>query len=791
MAAMVLLHMPMSQAAVPQHELDFDIPAGYLGATLIEIGRRSGVIVSFRPELVAARSTGPIQGRFSLREVLERALLDTDLSVDIKTDGTVTVQPSSPPETATDESATLPAVQVHASVDAPPETGLMAVAASTATRTETALSSLPQAVSIVTRDALDLLNVQTSTEALLHVPGVTGQIGDVSLGMNPSLLIRGFPALHLVSGMTTIRAEWPLDSETLERIEVLKGPSGVIGGDFGGRGGTINLIRKQAGPGHRDTAALALSSRDNGTLRSSFDLGAPLAPETHWRLVGHGSRSGHTEGGYDAQHSRGLLGTVSHRGRELQATLTVQGDRRRDVPAPSSRILRTPDTNDAVGVGGEVLGVSSGDRTLSTAGDIELDLSWSFAPKWRTLLKVRRETVRLDVRRHVYWPYDPSRSVIMNLQRASGRFSGLQTGVTGDVATGPVKHQLLLAVDVERSRSLWDDGYASWNVDSTFEPGQTRLSGTPDAGDLVAMKPLAASRVSRRGLLLQDQLALGDWRARLAVQQSRMSERVVVFGSEDTWYTWPTALNWDVGLAYQLNPFASVYGGWQSAVASDYWAAGSRERSDGSVAPLPRMRQVQAGMKFDLLDDRLALTLEAFRLQQLNQATYSGEMSGFFTHPGREVRGLEIEMKGWAAPDLEMSLGLALMRARDTVTGILVPATQLSTIPATGVPARSFNVMARYHLPEALAPGSSVGLTFRAFSSIWAIAPDAEGLVVPLRLPGGARTDLSWTRRTGSWTFGATVQNLFDRKLYGTLSTEGYMPLQPGRSVGVFLAFGG
>jgi outer membrane receptor protein involved in Fe transport len=621
---------------------------------------------------------------------------------------------------------------------------------------------------------------------------VTGQISDVSLGMNPSLLIRGFPALHLLSGMSTIRAEVPLDSETLERIEVLKGPSGAIGADFGGRGGTINLVRKQAGPGHRNTAALALSSRDDGTLRSSFDLGAPLAPETHWRLVGHGTRSGHTEGGYDAQHSRGLLGTVTHHGRGFQATLTVQGDRRRDVPAPSSRTFLLPETNETVAVGGEVSAVSSGDRTLSSAGDIELDLSWSFLPKWRTLLKVRRETVRLDVRRHVYWPYEPSPTVILGRQRAWGRFSGVQTGVTGDVATGPVKHQLLLAADVERSRSVWDDGYASWNVDSTFEAGQTQLSEVPDDGDLSALKPLAASYVLRRGLLLQDQLAWGDWRARLAVQQTRMSERMVVFGTDDSLYTWPTALNWDAGLAYQLNPSASVYGGWQSAVANDYWAAGSRQRFDGSVAPLQRMRQVQAGMKFDLLDDRLALTLEAFRLQQLNVAAYSNELSGFFTHPGREVRGLEVEMKGWVAPDLEMSLGLALMRARDTVTGVLVPATQLSTIPATGVPARSFNLMARYHLPETVAPRSSVGLTFRAFSSIWAIAPDAEGLVaVPLRLPGGARTDLSWTRRTGSWTFGMSVQNLFDRKLYGTLSTQGYMPLQPGRSLGVFVAFGG
>jgi outer membrane receptor protein involved in Fe transport len=508
MAAMVLLCQSVSQAAELPNEQEYDVPAGLLSAALIEIGRVSGAIVSFRPELVSTRSTGPIQGRFSLREALEQALLDTDLSVDIKADGTVTVQPPapapSPSPPATGESVTLPTVQVRASAD----TGLLGVSASTATRTETVLSALPLAVSVVTREALDLQNAQTSADGLLYVPGVTGQIKDVTSDMVPSLTIRGFPALHLISGMRTLRDELPLDSETLERIEVLKGPSGVMGGaaDSWGRGGTINLIRKQAGPGHRNTAALGLSSRDNGTLRSSFDLGAPLALDTHWRLVGYGTRSGHTEGGYDGQNSRGLLGTVSHRGRDLQATLTVQGDRRRDVPAATSRVFLSPDTFRAVGLGDEVSAVSSDDSVLSNAGDIELDLSWSFLPKWRTTLKARRETVRRDTRRH---SFVPGSMVLLSLRRASSRFSGLQAGVTGDVATAAVKHQLLLAVDVGRSRSAEPYGTATWKVDpATFQPGLTVLPETP-LWDGRALNPGAQRHVLRRGLLLQDQLAWG------------------------------------------------------------------------------------------------------------------------------------------------------------------------------------------------------------------------------------------------------------------------------------------
>ncbi|KQV99324.1 hypothetical protein ASC87_21295 [Rhizobacter sp. Root1221] len=795
---MALLHLPASQAAVPQHELDFDIPAGYLSATLIEIGRRSGVIVSFRPELVSTRSARSIQGRFSLQDVLIQALRNTNLSADIKPDGAVTVL--APPPSARGEAGpvttgerapvdggALSAVVVRAShePEAESDAGFLAASVTTPTRTETALSRLPLAVSVVTRDALDLQNAQTNTEALLNVPGVTAQIRETSAAMMPKLAIRGFPAQHLLSGMRTYRNDRPFDTETLERIEILKGPSGVVGGsaEFGGRGGTINLVRKRAGPDHLNTVALGLSSRDNGTLRSSFDLGAPLDLDTHWRLIGYGTRSGHTEGGYDGPHSRGLLGTVSHRGRDLQATLTVHGDRRRDVPSGASRVFLSPETGAPVGVGGEAHVLSSEDRTLSDAGDIELDLAWRFSPKWRSTLKVRREGIRGDVRRHVFTEDETAPAAALSLQHTSIRSSGLQAGVIGDVATGPVAHQLMLAVDVERSRTAMSQGSATWALDpATFQPGQTALSDVPDEGDRFALQPLCVTRVLRRGLLLQDQLSWGDWSARLAMQQSRVSAREEI-SSDGATFTWPKALNWDAGLAYQLTPFTAVYGGWQSAVAWDYWSAHPMPLFDGTAPSIPKMRQVQAGVKFDLLGDRLALTLEAFRLQQLDAVDYSHDLGGYFEHAGRDVRGLEVEMKGHVLTQLEVSFGLALTHARDAANGTLVPTRQ------AGIPSRTVNLLARYRLPETMLPASSVGLALHAFSSLRSVAPNAEGTASPLRLPGGARTDLSWTRKSGSWALGLAVQNLFDRKLYGTYSTQGFIPLQPGRSFGVTLAF--
>jgi outer membrane receptor protein involved in Fe transport len=54
-----------------------------------------------------------------------------------------------------------------------------------------------------------------------------------------------------------------------------------------------------------------------------------------------------------------------------------------------------------------------------------------------------------------------------------------------------------------------------------------------------------------------------------------------------------------------------------------------------------------------------------------------------------------------------------------------------------------------------------------------------------LALPGGAQLDLSLERLFGRWAVNASVHNVFDRQLYETQSTPGFIPLEPRRSVGL------
>jgi len=804
---------PPALALMAQQPIAFNIPSGPLGIALIEIGKRSGAIVSFNPSLVEGQIAAPVQGELTPMQAFKQALSASSLSIDVTSNGAVTVQPhlAAKPaaKTATEQpgpaahEAPLPtentqietmqgtpvyaldAVLVLASAEASHTDGLRASTSSTATRTDTPLSELPQSVSVITRDALDLQGLNaTTTDALRHVAGVT----DVGEGIAPLLMVRGLPAQYLLSGMRTARAGLSIDNAFIERIEVLKGPSGAIGGaaDFGGRGGVVNLVRRSIETQAFTEIQQGFSSRNGGTLRTDLDAAGELAPRTYWRTMAYSSHTGRTDGGYDAQYADGLLGVFGYRGADFRATLTLQADNQRLAPAPTSRGGMELSDGTYSPVQPRQFGAidaTDGRRWHST--DIEFDLSWQLSAQWRMTWKGRHERVDSDYRRHFYWTYgDEAAGVERVSDRTIARGLGMQWGLLGDVTTGPLKHKLLIAFDRDRGRAQSDVGSASWDVDpAAFEPGTTPLPGTPYYED---SEPVAV-RVHKRSMLLQDQIHLGNWIARLAGQRSQSSETNSYYGLETQE---PKVTNWDAGLLYQITPAVSVYAGTQYSAEVDLRGT-DYLLYDGTMAPLRKLRQTQAGTKLELLDRRLALTLEAFRLRQLTTLQSSTELpdSGIFTLPGRSSNGVEAELTGRVSPALDIHLGLNFIRTRDVVPGPDSAPQQGVELPAAGVPKRSMYLLARYRLPETEPARDSVGIAFRAYSSSWVVAPYPAVDSGQLSLPGGAQLDLSWMRATDHWSLRLSVENLLDRQLYGLQSEPGSIPLEPRRSFCIATTF--
>jgi outer membrane receptor protein involved in Fe transport len=783
---------PAFAAAAPEPEFEFDLPAGPLAATLLRIAERSGTIVSFQPALVEQRTAPAIQGRFTLLQALMLAAQPSGLAVDITPGGSATVL--EPPATPAPQPAgQLPAAAQAAGARAsePGDAtllprveilgsrrqadGLRALRSWSATRSDTPLSELSQAVSVLTADALALQGGNSVLEAAAFVPGagvglvVNGGVENFGLtGVSlPSMTVRGLPAPYALSGLRSIGGVLPPDNLFVERVEVPKGPSGVLDAiaDFKGRGGMVNLVLKEALPYQHTRLTQSLSSQDSGTLRLSADLGNRWTQDAAWRLIGFASESGRTDGGYEHNASGGLLGTTHLRRGRLDAALTLQAERHRLSPVAAAAGGRSIEDGRFVDLPPERRTrppPDPGDRLLASTGFARLNTRWSLSPQWSLTLNGLAEASRADSLRHQpFTPTEQRRIEAMNV--------GAQLGLAGEVDHDVVKHRLLLGLDAGRWRSRTDgvdllDGLGLLDVDI-----QER----------------------KMALLLQDELSAGPLRLRAGLQYARTPQRDEVRRRSASGelhslrnYLPVSANNWDAGLLYQLRPSLAVYLGTQKTTEANLVLPGqefsqdSPDLPDGTPLPPTTTRQVQAGLRLQP-GQRLSFTAEAFRLRQSSLKllnTFS------LVIPGRTSEGLELELAGRPTPYLDLSMGFSYLRCTETADGN--PAVQTE---CAQVARRSLHVLSRVRLGDWAAPASHLGVVFQAASSTRIGLPYFTP--APLQLPGGGRLDLQLSGELGAWSLTASLRNVFDQRQFGAAADTRYLPLLRGRVVSLTAAY--
>ncbi len=155
---------------------------------------------------------------------------------------------------------------------------------SSATRSEIALKDTPQSVSVVTQKVIEDIGATRLIEALDLAGGVTraNNFGGQGLtGFN----VRGFTSGEFYRNGFPINRGYPNapDSNTIERIDVLRGPSSSLYGR-GDPGGTFNLISKTPKSEQQTTLDAQLNSE--GLYRTTVDTTGtvPNAENIGYRL---------------------------------------------------------------------------------------------------------------------------------------------------------------------------------------------------------------------------------------------------------------------------------------------------------------------------------------------------------------------------------------------------------------------------------------------------------------------------------------------------------------------------
>ncbi|MCU1725014.1 TonB-dependent siderophore receptor [Pseudomonas sp. 5P_5.1_Bac1] len=237
------LTLPIA-AQVQAQEVEFNIPAQPLAGALSELGRQANLQVLFSTEDVRGKTGSAVHGRLTPQQAAGKLLGGSGLSYSVQGD-TLTLA-------ASDSSASVnlapTSINSHALGTTTENTGSYTTGAVTIGKGAHSLRETPQSVSIITRKLMDDKNLNTLDQVLAKTPGLSFTQRNFGSHQYQSRgFVLGEEAFMMdgIPGQTYNLTGWmPLDMAFYDRVEVLRGASGLLVG-AGSPGGAINLVRKR------------------------------------------------------------------------------------------------------------------------------------------------------------------------------------------------------------------------------------------------------------------------------------------------------------------------------------------------------------------------------------------------------------------------------------------------------------------------------------------------------------------------------------------------------------------
>ena len=148
------------------------------------------------------------------------------------------------------------------------------------TRSNEALIDMPQTINVLNQQFLQDFNPVELADVLQFVAGVT-----IESNVGDSTMIRGYTVRdQFTDGMVDNQNQSQLGAEPyqFERIEVLKGPAGLVYGSTA-IGGLTNRVRKS--PQWKRRGEIAFTFGDYNQTKTEFDYNTPLSKRVAVRLV--------------------------------------------------------------------------------------------------------------------------------------------------------------------------------------------------------------------------------------------------------------------------------------------------------------------------------------------------------------------------------------------------------------------------------------------------------------------------------------------------------------------------
>jgi len=667
-------------------------------------------------------------------------------------------------------------------IERPEDRGYKANRIVSATRTDTPLVDVPQSVTVVTGDAIRDLAATSIGDAIRYVPGVTTAQGE---GNRETIVFRGnaSTADFFVDGLRDDIQTYR-DVYNIERLEVLRGPNGMIFGR-GGVGGVINRVTKQADWEQRLVGRLEIGSYD--VYRGSVDLGTALSDSFAVRLNAVYEDSGSFRR-YWFNERWGVNPTLAFRaGDDTLIQLSYEhfeDERTSDRGVPASGPLPA--------AGSAPIGPLSGvRRTFFGDPDNSYNftntdaLQFAIEHRFSDALTLRHRTRYAD---HVKFyrnvfpgnvrtsPAGPT--VDLSGYQALTKRENLisQTDLNAEFETGAVRHTLLAGFEYNRQET------DNLRLSTDFDPGAGTVrtiqvpltSPTIFRNDLV-FSPAAndadnVGTLDGWALYLQDQIELTPWlqivagirydRVELDFTDRRATaaQRTYDFTQE----IWSPR----VGVIVKPADNASIYASYSRTALPRFGEQlASLSVSNANLAP-EKFENIELGGKWDVTPG-LNLTGALFELKRRNVLIADpADPTRSILADAQRTRGFELGIQGQVTPQLQVIGAYTYLNAEFTrPTGAAVPAGNR----VANTPRHIASMFGRYDVTEQLGLGLGVVHQSARFAN-------ADNRV---RLPGYTRFDGAvYYDVTDRIRLQANVENIFNRWYFVNAHTNNN--IQPG-----------
>ncbi|MGF6110545.1 TonB-dependent siderophore receptor [Pseudomonas frederiksbergensis] len=551
---------------------------------------------------------------------------------------------------------------------------------SSATGLPLSIRETPQSVTVITRQQMDDRGVQSVGDALRNTPGISTQKYDSD---RTEFSARGFAITNFqYDGVNQpydgVYGENPNnsdDSASLDRIEVIKGATGLMTGS-GDPSATVNLIRKKPTKEFKASVSGTVGSWD--AYRSTGDISGSLndSGSVRGRFVGSYSDKNSYQDHYSQK--KDLYYGILEADLTPDTLLSFGIDKSSATPRGSSWTGNPTYFSDG--------GRTDFPRHFNPAADWSrrdfdettyfASLEQALANDWKLKVSVDQRTTDHDTQLASASGGNPDRATGEGMFMYWGRWEGHRVQNTADVnVSGPFslggrEHELVAGVMTSHSRqtgSTYDTSAFSEVPGSIYDwNGHLPKQEFPKNGKYERTQSQNGIYLATR-LRPTDDLSviLGSRLSTFKYNEDYGYNPGAGLDDTHTSYKEHGVVTPYAGVIYDLNDVYSVY----ASYTSIYQPQTYKDSNGTTLAPVEG-DSYETGLKAAYLDGKLNASLALFRIEQDGVAESIGTNAitneGIYKAvDGTKTQGIELELAGELAEGWNLMAGYTYARTRD------------------------------------------------------------------------------------------------------------------------------